>query len=342
MNTLGPTLGCALVLLVGCSAGVQTSSAAKALQAPTSEEERALDRPGLLHVGGATLTIVYEGGDPPLPKPVIDAWVRRCAEMVAEYLGGFPVPSLEITMLRRGRGGVVFGTHQDGRWIRMFLGEGATQRSLDRDWILIHELLHAAFPDLDREHRWMQEGLSTYLEPGVRTRKGDMTEAQLWAKWVDRMDYGRPQSGDRGLDRTHTWGRTYWGGALFWLLVDVELRAETNNRSSLRDAIRGVLAAGGNGREAWSTARVAEVCDETTQTEVLSRLYARMAQAPGDVDLDALWEKLGVVPDDDGEVSFDDDAPWAHVRRGITQDSAPTTRAPISAHERMSDDPPDL
>ena len=51
---------------------------------------------------------------------------------------------------------------------------------------------------------------------------------------------------DRGLDRTRTWGRTYWGGALFCLMADVEIRKQTGNRVGLQDALRTILSAGGS------------------------------------------------------------------------------------------------
>ncbi len=297
-----------------------------ASERPPSVAPERDDPPGSVRVGASLLTIVYEGREPPLPREVIRAWIKREGETVADYLGGFPVPSLEVTVVSRPRrGGVVFGTHNDGRWIRLFLGSTATERSLEGDWVLIHEMLHAAFPDLDADHSWMQEGLSTYLEPIVRARRGDLSEERVWAFWVDKMGYGRPRPGDRGLDHTHTWGRTYWGGAIFWMMVDVELRRETGNRQGLGDAIRGVLRAGGNGREHWSTDQVARVCDRSTGTKVVSRLYAEMAEAPGDVDLDALWRRLGVHPQADGSVELDDTAPDAAIRRAIT---APPAGAP--------------
>jgi len=320
-------LGAALLLFGGCAkrGGPATPDSlpeSAEASAPTRPEHSA-DPPGSVRVGASLLTIVFEGGESPLPREVIRDWIRRDAEMVAGYLGGFPVPSLEVTVVSRpGRGGVVFGTHDDGQWIRVWLGRTTTQASLDGDWVLIHEMLHAAFPDLDADHKWMQEGLSTYLEPIVRARQGELTEQRVWAFWAEKMEYGRPRAGDRGLDHTHTWGRTYWGGALFWLMADVELRRETDNRQSLGDAVRGVLKAGGNGREYWSTDRVASVCDEVTGTEVISRLYAAMAEAPGDVELGALWRRLGVILRDDGSVDFDDEAPDAHIRRAITASPA--------------------
>ena len=45
------------------------------------------------------------------------------------------------------------------------------------------------------------------------------------------MPFGLPKEGDKGLDYTHTWGRTYWGGAIFCLLADIEIRQQTNNKN---------------------------------------------------------------------------------------------------------------
>lgn len=61
-----------------------------------------------------------------------------------------------------------------------------------------------------------------------------------------------------------------------------------------------------------------EVGDAATGTTVLRELYAAMARAPGDIDLEELYAELGVQRID-GEVFFDDDAPLAHVRRAITR-----------------------
>jgi len=67
---------------------------------------------------------------------------------------------------------------------------------------------------------------------------------------------GLPQAGDQGLDNTGTWGRKYWGGAMFCLLADIEIRKRTNNRRGLQDAMRGVLAAGGSHEQDWPIERI--------------------------------------------------------------------------------------
>ena len=67
----------------------------------------------------------------------------------------------------------------------------------------------------------MEEGMATYIEPIARAQIGRMTPERVWGDFVRDMPQGLPQAGDQGLDGTPTWGRTYWGGAIFWLLADV-------------------------------------------------------------------------------------------------------------------------
>jgi hypothetical protein len=138
------------------------------------------------------------------------------------------------------------------------------------------------------------------------------------------MKQGLPKPGDRGLDRTPTWGRTYWGGAIFCLLADVEMRKATGNKVGLQQALRGILDAGGDHEKDWDDwpiERILKVGDKATGTNVLSELYAKMRDTPYAPDLDALWRDLGVSLRD-GQVTFDDSAPLAAIRRAITARSS--------------------
>jgi hypothetical protein len=155
--------------------------------------------------------------------------------------------------------------------------------------------------------------MATYVEPLARA----LPPEKIWGDLVDGLPQGLPRPGDRGLDFTPTWGRTYWGGALFFLLADVEIHTRTRNQKGLRDALRGIVAAGGNMHEEWPIARVLAVADGATGVPVLRELYDQMKASPHPVDLPDLWKRLGVVKEG-GRVRFDDTAPLAAVRRAIT------------------------
>ena len=88
-------------------------------------------------------------------------------------------------------------------------------------------MFHLSQPDLDDDYSWMSEGMADYLEPVARIRVGQITPEKFWQDLVDGLPNGLPASSDRGLDNTHTWGRTYWGGSLYWLLADIRIRQQT-------------------------------------------------------------------------------------------------------------------
>jgi hypothetical protein len=125
-----------------------------------------------------------------------------------------------------------------------------------------------------------------------------------------------PAAGDRGLDNTHTWGRTHWGGALFCLLADYQILRRTNNRFGLQDALRGIAHAGGNMSQEWPLSRALKFGDDAVGVPVLMELYDRMKTTPVTPNLSELWDDLGVHASNNSIV-FQQDAPHAAVVRSI-------------------------
>jgi len=80
--------------------------------------------------------------------------------------------------------------------------------------------------------------------------------------------------------------------------------------------LRAIVAAGGTLDAQWDPSRVFEIGDGATGVPVLRELYEKMKATPVHVDLDRLWNRLGVKPRG-SEVVFDDSAPLAQVRRAI-------------------------
>ena len=99
---------------------------------------------------------------------------------------------------------------------------------------------------------------------------------------------------------------------MFCLLADLEIRKRTGNRFGLQDAMRGVIAAGGNHEQDWSIERVLSTADKAVGVDVLTRLHNEMGSKPVTPDLAALWRDLGLKSQGD-DLEFDDTAPL--VRR---------------------------
>jgi hypothetical protein len=245
-------------------------------------------------------------------------WIRRSAEIVAHYYDRFPTPRLTVQVIAQSGGGVHGGktwANPDG-FIRMQVGREANDAQLSADWVLVHEMTHLALPDTGEEHAWLSEGLATYVEGIARVQAGNRSEADVWAEEMRQMPRGLPEPDDRGLDHTHSWGRTYWGGAMFCLLADVQIRQSTQNRVGLQQALRAIVRASGGLGADWPIERVLRTGDAAVGTRTLEELYGQMKDKAVTPDLMKLWQQLGIEPDGAG-VRLSDEAPLAAVRRAI-------------------------
>lgn len=271
---------------------------------------------------GSTIDIRFDNDSKSVSNDALMNWIRRAATAVCTYYGKFPVPQLKLRVHVRGSDGVHQGVtypSDNGGLVRISVGAATTPAELDNDWMLTHEMIHLAFPSMAENRHWIEEGISTYVEPIARVQAGQLSAEKMWSDVARDMPQGEPEAGDRGLDRTDTWGRTYWGGAMFCLLADVRIREQTHNRKGLQDALRGILNSGGNITDDWEIERAFAVGDKATGTTVLTDLYREMRDKPAPVDLNQLWQKLGIKRQPDGTVEFINSAPLASVREAITR-----------------------
>jgi len=271
----------------------------------------------LLRVDASQVTLAIAPTAFAMPDEAMERWVAEAGRAVAAYYHRFPVQHLLLLVVPSGgRGLSGFTLGEGGASILLRLADTMPATRVRQDWVLTHELMHLGFPTLLRKHLWMEEGMAVYSEPLVRVRAGMVDESVLWSEWLEQGALGLPRRGDTGLETTHTWARTYWGGALFWLVADVTLRERTGNARSVDDVLRGVLAAGGNTTSHWDIQDVLRVADATAGVPVFTELFHSMAEAPGAPDLEALFGRLGVSLRG-GEVVYDDAAPLAGVRRAM-------------------------
>jgi hypothetical protein len=276
-----------------------------------------------LMVGSSRVDLTIDASEAPISESDVTRWVKSAAESVSAYYGRFPVPHLTLRIVTFDGSGVRHGMTwaREGGLIRIRVGGKTSAAELADDWMLTHEMIHLAFPSMSDEHHWIEEGLSVYVEPIARIEAGHWTALQMWRDLVRDMPKGLPQEGDEGLDHTHTWGRTYWGGALFSFVADVQIRQQTKNTKGLQDALRGILDAGGDIREDWDIEKALKVADHAVGVQVLQKLYAEWKDKPVQVDLSSMWKELG-IEGQGANVRLSDDAPQAAIRRAIDMGSA--------------------
>ena len=292
-----------------------------AFLAPAKAAQRCAPQDSVtIMVQGAMLCVSVDDPENALSEQLLKVWIDRSARIVAEFYGAFPAPLVLLRIQAAPDGGVHGGrtTNDSGLVIQIAVGRGITAGELAADWVLVHEMVHLALPELGRRHNWFAEGLATYVEGIARAQFGNRDISDVWAEYRHSMPKGLPQPGEGGVDETPTWARTYWGGALFCLQADVAIRERTGNRVGLQTALRAILKQTGGYRADRSIDEVLRIGDAATGTRVLQELYREIKAAAMTPDLEMLWRRLG-IPEDPASQPFDDHAPLAAVRIAITR-----------------------
>ena len=283
-------------------------------------------------VAGAAIELAVAPGAYAVGDAALAAWVTRSARTMARFFGCFPLERTAIIVVPTEgddvRRGITMG--DGGASVLLEVGTGAGPLALAGDWVLPHEMAHLAIPSVPLRHHWVEEGLAVYFEPIARARAGDLAPEEVWRRFARGMPSGAPAPGDRGLDGSSSWTRTYWGGASFCLLADVEMRRRAGVHRGLDEALRGVLAAGGNVARVWDLDRLLGTADAAVGVPVLSRLHDLAGGSPWTIDLPGLFADLGVEVDAAGEVRFVEDAPLAAIRRAITERAREPAEAPAA------------
>src|SRR3546814_4139132 len=87
----------------------------------------------------------------------------------------------------------------------------------------------------------------------------------MWHEFASQMPRGVDALTIQSLDAVTRRG-IYWGGAIFMLLADLDIRERSQGRASLETCFRAVLNDGGNTTVRWPRAEFLRVCDAATGT----------------------------------------------------------------------------
>lgn len=276
-----------------------------------------------LELAGSRIRVALLDGALDSDFDTLARWVTDAARAVQTFYGRATDSPITIFLAPvPERDDIPFGKllPESGPGIIVLIGEHAQSAELYRDWVLVHELFHVGSPSFLREGKWWDEGLATYFEPIIRARAGFISESDVWSELFSAMPRGLGAMTERGLEHANDYADVYWGGALFCLLADVQIRSETANAKGLEDGVRALLAAGGIASEVWALSDAIATAERALGVRVVSDLAARHAQQGSPVDLPALFGALGVSRKR-GAVVFDDRAPLAEIRRAIVRGS---------------------
>jgi hypothetical protein len=287
-------------------------------------------RPGEKKGEGVLRLAMLDGFSPQQRVALID-WVTRTAEAEANYWQGFTAKQMLLVLVPvSSRRGIGYGrtVPGGGPTVMIEVGPDMEARQLFGDWVLVHELIHTGMAFIRGRSTWFMEGAATYVEPIIRARAGWKTEEEVWREWVTNMPQGVAAFA-RGLGEAS--GReNYWGGALFMLLADVEIRRASDGAKGLEDCLGGALWSGLDGSQRITIDAFAAACDRATGTKAMRGLLDRYLVSARPVDLAVVWRDLGVSLVGN-RIVLDDAAPDARWRKMIVMGppGRPMKRVPL-------------
>jgi hypothetical protein len=223
-------------------------------------------------------------------------WVQQGAQIVSQYYARFPVKEVNIILYPFDGEGVKTGRAVPGVTpeITVLVGVNSTADQLRTDWIMVHEMVHLALPYVQREHRWLSEGLAVYVESIARAEAGAISKKRVRTQFIRRMPQGQPQEGDQGLDGNTRWGRVYWGGAIFALIADNRIREETDSKKSLKEVLRALVDDGMTFEQSLDIESIFIHADNTIGKSIIMPLYEEYKDSGKAFDLRFLHNKEAI------------------------------------------------
>ncbi|HEY6941723.1 hypothetical protein [Dokdonella sp.] len=252
--------------------------------------ETTIERPG------GRLHVAIGGKSDVAQRARLLAWLGRVSDAATTAYGRLPLADVQVLVIPVGaqREAVVFGqsTRGQGNGLSLFVDPSRDARAFERDWIAVHELSHLFHPHLGARGAWLAEGLATYLQNVLRARAGLLTPAQAWAELADGFARGRAatprdraptlEHASLAMETDHGYGRVYWSGTAYWLVVDLELRRSSGGRLGVDEALRRFDACC-LAKQDWTPQAFVERLDALLGTDVFARRwheYRGLAQFP--------------------------------------------------------------
>ncbi|MET0343039.1 MAG: hypothetical protein ABW252_18675 [Polyangiales bacterium] len=290
------------------------------------------------HHAGVRLELGVLDGALGVGHDALLAWLREAID-VASLGGRFPRARMATIVVPAEEAAepVPFGMVARGGEASLLLlvSRSATAAALRRDWVLPHELSHLLLPFVEREHAWISEGFASYQQEVLRARAGLLSEREALQHIVDGLAAARAEErapslvdASARMDASWAFARVYWGGAALFFKADVALRARTHGHHTL-DALTALLRAEPDADLVWDPRALLARLDALSGTDVFAEAL-REAEARALPDLDETLRRLGVRVVA-GEVTLDDAAEWAELRRAVFAPSVRSSPQPALA-----------
>lgn len=266
--------------------------------------------------GEGSVRVAIAGVTEPARRAVLENYVRTAATDVAALFPSAFARHPQIVTIPIGpqSEAVPFGQsfRGGGTGILLFIDPTRSAEDYLQAWTLHHELIHVIHPYLDLDGRWIAEGIATYFQNVVRSRRLRQSAREGWEELDAGFARGRADTASLSLKETSIemserghYMRAYWSGTALMLLADVELHARAKP-ASVELALNRYLKCCALQPRRWEVREFLAELDRQVGGDTFTRLYREHADATYFPDVAPAYTTLGIDADSEGPKLSDD------------------------------------
>ena len=238
---------------------------------------------------GGKMVVYFESFFTPKEKIKLMRWLHDSATGITTLYGQFPVKQVNVHLyaLRGADEPVPWGEvwKNEGYLVNFQVNPGFSLQQFLNDWTAPHELSHLLHPYPGQGNSWFGEGLASYYQNILRMRQGFLSEEQGWQKLLEGFQRGTRQASfsqlslvqaSQNMRSGNHYQHVYWGGAAYFLAVDVALRQATQGRESLDTAWSKFRQCCLSYSKDWSVIELTQKLDQLTATTIFTNYYNKM------------------------------------------------------------------
>lgn len=172
----------------------------------------------------------------PVERQRLQSWVMQTVAGLERLVGPLPF-DLHVTFHRRRDAGEPVpwaNTVRSGRQgVHFHVDPGYPLRRFLEDWTAPHELSHLVLPYLGRRNAWFAEGFASFMQYRVMQAMGVIDAAEVRRRYRRHLEHARRDypfadsplaAAAPRLQAERKYPVMYWGGAVYFLRADAELR----------------------------------------------------------------------------------------------------------------------
>lgn len=172
-------------------------------------------------------------------KAMLKEWLSGVSGVVEETLGTYPFSVSIYVHLSDRDGEPVPWAHtvrHGEQGVHFYVNPQYPLSEFQEDWTAAHELSHLSIPFLGRDKMWFAEGYASFMQWYLLEKQGVLDSDAVHLEYSERLDRALlrlssdqtfPELCEELLKR-HDYPTVYWGGAVYFFLINNRLIEEHN------------------------------------------------------------------------------------------------------------------